>query len=57
MKNKILIAITVIMAIIFLVSASCLDSEGYFFYFTALGSGAWLALFAYANGLLGKVVI
>ena len=55
MKNKILLTITAIMAIIFLISLCCVDSDTYLFYFAALGSGAWLALFAYANGLIGKV--
>ena len=55
MKNKILVAINYLMAGIFIISLCCVDSDTNAFFFTALGSLSYLALSAYANGLIGEV--
>lgn len=50
MKNLILKTVTWINVVLFLLFACCIDSEGT--YVPAIGcliTGAWLALFAYAN--------
>jgi hypothetical protein len=49
MKNKILKTITTIVAIILLLTASALDSEGFTVNFICAGCLAWLVLFFIAN--------
>lgn len=55
MKNKILKTITGINLLIFLGSASMMDSESNIPAFALLASMAWLWLFAYANGGMKNV--
>ena len=49
MKNKILKTITTIAAIVFLLSASALNSDGFTVNFICAGCLAWLVLFFIAN--------
>ena len=49
MKNKILKGITYFMGTVFLLSASCLDSDGFTVNFICAGCLAWLVLFLIAN--------
>lgn len=49
MKNAVLKTITIISAIVFVLSVIALDSESYVPFYTALVSGLWLLLFAIAN--------
>lgn len=50
-KNIILKTFAWTMAAIFIISGSALDSESLLPFYLCLGSAAWLALFAYANGM------
>ena len=54
MKNIILKTTAAIMATIFIISACMLDSDSWIPLAVCFGSGAWLALFAYANEALKK---
>lgn len=58
MKNKIIKAITTITAIVFLVSALAIDSNGFTVNFICAGSLAWLVLFLIANRkrLLNEII-
>lgn len=49
MKNKILKIITIIVAIVFILTASALDSEGFTVNFICAGCLAWLVLFLISN--------
>lgn len=49
MKNKILKTITVIMAVLFLLSASALDGDTYIPHIVCAISEAWIVLFLIAN--------
>ena len=49
MKNKILKTITVIMVVLFLLSASALDGDTYIPHIVCAISEAWIVLFLIAN--------
>ena len=49
MKNKIIKTITVIMAVLFLLSASALDGDTYIPHIICAISEAWIVLFLIAN--------
>lgn len=49
MKNRILKTITVIMAVLFLLSASAIDSNTYIPHIVCAISEAWIVLFLIAN--------
>lgn len=51
MKKIILKTTAAIMGILFILSGCALDSDSWIPYIVCYGSGAWLALFAYANGM------
>lgn len=51
MKNIILKTTAYIMGILWILSACMLDSASWLPFWVCCGSGAWLALFAYANGM------
>lgn len=54
MKNKILKATAWIMGFLFLLSGSALNSISWIPFVVCVGSGAWLALFAYANNMFRR---
>lgn len=54
MKNKILKTTAAIMGILFLVSGCALDSISWIPFVVCGVSGAWLALFAYANNMFRR---
>lgn len=54
-KNKVLITINYIMALILILSICALDSQSNIPFYTCLVSGLYLILSAYANGLIGKL--
>lgn len=52
MKNIILKSLTFIFAFLFLLSASCLDSQSMLPYFICVVSMIWLVLFGIVNGVI-----
>ena len=54
MKNRILKTITVIMAVLFILSASALDGDTYIPHIICAISEAWIVLFLIVNGKVFK---